>query len=312
MSNHPMRIPTIALLSMLAVARAVEAQQVAAVWPFEQLTAQADLVVIAEYMRTEDTGRRTTPPEAKSGVAVEEFRTHFTILQVLKDDGTGRIRTGGTLALRHYAQADGQVIVNAGASLAFPNLDRPYLLFLKRVDDAYEPLSGERPTASVFLLSSLGSLPPVPSHAVLPNMTGKWTLVNVDDAPPGSARHLEIDQDSRTFKVVASDGQRPSAGAHDIGIVGGSVGGAVIDSMGGRVVDNGERTEHSAIVKDGALVIESARYFQDSASGKHSTWRSEVWSLAGDRLTVEISERQDDRQIGTALLVYRRSGTRRE
>jgi len=82
--------------------------------------------------------------------------------------------------------------------------------------------------------------------------------------------------------------------------------------MGGRVVDNGERTEHSAIVKDGALVIESARYFQDPASGKHSTWRSETWSIAGDRLTVDLRERQDDREVLAALLVYRRSGTPRE
>jgi hypothetical protein len=160
--------------------------------------------------------------------------------------------------------------------------------------------------ATVLLLLALASpdeIRQAAASASLPDMTGKWALINAAEAPAGSARNLQIVQDERTFSVVSSDGHRPAPGGHTIGIVGGSVSG-----LGD---PNPWRTEHSAIVRDGALVIESTRYFSDSA-GEHSVWRSEVWSLKGDRLTIRFQERQDDRRVPVAPLVYRRSGTPRE
>ena len=146
------------------------------------------------------------------------------------------------------------------------------------------------------------------TSASLPNMTGKWTLIDAGRAPADIARNLEIVQDPRTFEIVASDGQRPRVGSHIIGIAGGTVPGLV----DGATDPNGERTQYSTVARNGSLVFEQTSSRSDKGGTRHVTWQSEVWSLADGRLTIQVHERQDDRQVQAALLVYRRPGTRRE
>jgi len=282
-----------AALTFAAAAAGGRAQHV---WTFDELTAKADLVVIASHISSQDTGRRRTHPELKGDVRAVEMRTELRVLQVLKGDPTGVVRTGATVALRHYMVIR-QDRFNLGSVLRFGEPGHPYMLFLVREPDGvYEPVSGQIfPTDSVYLLDRSDTLPP-PLPPALPNLSGTWVLINATDAPAETAPRVQVALNQKSFEVTATGGSLPASRTYSVGI------------SGGMVFANGDRTEQSAFVRDGSLVVEWARYTASAARADESIWRSEVWSVGGDRLTIRVKQRSADRTVLDAILVYRRSG----
>lgn len=146
---------------------AILCSQIGYLWTFEELTSKADLVVIAEPVRTDDTGRRPDHPNLTSALPVTEFVTTFKVMAVLKPDST-RMSRPVEIRLKHYQLDENEWrrrnrvqtgnapagLVNAGTYLDFSGHAGAYLLFLARGGaDAYEPLSGHTfPTNSVYKL----------------------------------------------------------------------------------------------------------------------------------------------------------------
>lgn len=152
-------------LALLAVSPGVARAQVGYLWSMDELRARADLVVVAEWVATEDVGRGVAQPGRESSVPTIESRTTLRILATLKNDGSSPPQAvERVLQLSHYRidyeqwrrANPGRGLVNTGTALQFQK--GPYLLFLKRSRDGrYEPLSGHTfPIDSVFLLSKAG------------------------------------------------------------------------------------------------------------------------------------------------------------
>jgi len=76
---------------------------------------------------------------------------------------------------------------------------------------------------------------------------------------------------------------------------------------GGVVSSDGGRQEWSAVIRGDALVLETTTYRVPAGSEQVSTWRSEVWTVAGDRLAIQVKERRADVTIRETTLVYRRA-----
>ena len=158
----------IAALSLLAIPSA--ALQLKQIWSFKDLQIRSDVVVIAQWVSTKDTGERTQHPEMKS-LPVIVLNTTLTPLLVLKGS-----LSEGSLMLRHYRLDTNRMsggCLQCGGSLEFrfytrsaparseggPGqfVDDPpgrYLLFLIRdKDGAYIPTSGQTfPADSVVAL----------------------------------------------------------------------------------------------------------------------------------------------------------------
>jgi len=268
--------------------------QVPHAWTFDELTAKADLVIIASHLSTQDTGRRRMDPELKPGARAAELRTELKVLQVLKADSGRGVAAGATVSLRHYSVLEPPF--SMGSTLKFGESARAYLVFLARKPDGvYEPVSGQVfPADSVYLLDRSDHIPP-PLPPSLPNMSGTWVLINVNDAPRDAARELVVTQDPRVFGVSAAAGAIPMSRTYALGVSGG-----VVSSDGGR-------QEWSAVIRGDALVLETTTYRVPAGSEQVSTWRSEVWTVAGDRLTIHVTERRADVTIRETTLVYRRA-----
>ena len=268
--------------------------QVPHAWTFDELTAKADLVIIASHLGTQDTGRRRMDAELKSEARAAELRTELKVLQVLKADHARGVAAGATLSLRHYSVLEPPF--SMGSTLKFGESARAYLVFLARKPDGvYEPVSGQVfPADSVYLLDRSDHIPP-PLPPSLPNMSGTWLLINVNDAPRDAARELVVTQDPRVFGVSAAAGAIPLSRTYALGVSGG-----VVSSDGGR-------QEWSAVIRGDALVLEITTYRVPAGSEQGSTWRSEVWTVAGDRLTIQVKERRADVTIRETTLVYRRA-----
>jgi hypothetical protein len=168
------RVAVAVLLGVMA-ARTNLGAQVGYLWSFGELGAKADLVVIAEHVRTVDTTRRTDHPELRPALPVAELESAFNVLTVLKVDAAIKSAGAPQLRLKHY-RIDSEEwrrrnppqpglppggLVNAGSMLDFSNENGPYLMFLKRGEAGmYEPLSGHTvPTDSVYLLQKQRKLP---------------------------------------------------------------------------------------------------------------------------------------------------------
>jgi len=282
--------PGAAFLFVLAAGTA----QVPHAWTFDELTAKADLVIIASHLSTQDTGRRRMNAELKPETRSAELRTELKVLQVLKADHARGVAAGATVSLRHYSVLEPPLSV--GSSLKFGEPARAYLVFLtRRPDGVYEPVSGHVfPADSAYLLDRSDHVPP-PLPPSLPNMSGTWVLINVNDAPRDAARELVVTQDPRVFGVSAAAGAIPMSRTYALGVSGG-----VVSSDGGR-------QEWSAVIRGDALVLEITTYRVPAGSEQGSTWRSEVWTVAGDRLTIQVKERRADVTLRETTLVYRRA-----
>ena len=88
-------------VSLVATVASLASFQIGYLWSFEELTAEADLVVIAERVGTDDTGRRTEHPDLKPGLPVVELATVFKVLAVLKVDTRATSSDTSRVQLKH-------------------------------------------------------------------------------------------------------------------------------------------------------------------------------------------------------------------
>jgi hypothetical protein len=106
-----------------------------------QLVQKADLVVIAtiRFTTADDTGPGPSPATTTGyGTPV---KSEFDVLTVVKGKLDGKI-----LAVRHERLSDhlGFGVINGPIFVRFDLKDRnEYLIYLKKVGDGYEPLSGQ-------------------------------------------------------------------------------------------------------------------------------------------------------------------------
>ena len=168
----PERRMRVALGSLLLVGlgAGVVHAQLGYIWTFDQLMARADCVIIASYVRTNDTGRHTTHPELQPGYPVVELESSFNVLTVLKPCGPAASAlprrfpeprgddVGTIVRLKHYKIDRERLqggLLNGGTMLDFSLGGGSYLLFLKSgTGPVYEPVSGHVfPTDSVYRLS---------------------------------------------------------------------------------------------------------------------------------------------------------------
>jgi hypothetical protein len=118
-----------------------------AVRSYDQLTKEADLVVIASPTATRDTPERRNLPGFSSAIPVIGVETTFQVAAMLK----GEVNPGPTdkskpLTLHHYRLPDRAAALPNGPGLvAFDPKDRKqYLLFLKReADGRFCAVSGQ-------------------------------------------------------------------------------------------------------------------------------------------------------------------------
>jgi hypothetical protein len=164
-----MRVTVGTSLVLLILLGAAPRAQLGYIWSFEELTAKAQAVVIAEYVCTDDTWRELDHPSLKPGLPVVELRSEFLVLSVLKPAASGT-QAGAKLWLTHYRHdmdrwrrenptQPGKPppgVVNTGDVLQFTD-PGPYLMFLvKGADGVFEPLTGHTwPGDSVFPIRSL-------------------------------------------------------------------------------------------------------------------------------------------------------------
>lgn len=119
-------------------------------WGPDELAQKADLIVIATAQSTADEFRFDTP-RAKPDTWIPVISV-FDVQSVLKGSVVGK-----TVVVRHYryfSPSADITVVDGPAFVTFnPQLKNPYLIYLKRVNGAYEPLSGqEDPCLSFSLL----------------------------------------------------------------------------------------------------------------------------------------------------------------
>jgi hypothetical protein len=143
-----------AAIVVLAIPSVAGRAQVGHLWTFDELATKANCVVIAEHLRTQDTGRRTTHPELAPSYPVVELETALKLLAVLKPCSQTALKIGTTITLKHYTpdreRIDGGLL-DGGSVLTF-SPGAAYLMFLKLSGGGvFEPVSGHTyPTASVY------------------------------------------------------------------------------------------------------------------------------------------------------------------
>jgi len=135
-------ILSILLLGTVAFAR------VHAYWPYDKLTKEADLIVIATPVSVQDTAERTTFPNivqthtnnVRRPVPAIGVETTFAILAVLK----GKTSTN-TFVFHHLRELENKPSFNRPGLVTFDAKDKKrFLLFLKRESDGrYAPLTGQ-------------------------------------------------------------------------------------------------------------------------------------------------------------------------
>jgi hypothetical protein len=151
------------LLCLLAASVALWARQVP-YWPYDKLTREADLIVIATPVSVRDTGQKTILPGIMQGTAgggcepipAIEMETSFEVLATLK--GVPRQVPIILYHLREAAPPKG-IVVNGPSLVSFePKEKRRYLLFLRREQDGrYVSLTGQTDPAGA--VKDLGTCP---------------------------------------------------------------------------------------------------------------------------------------------------------
>lgn len=121
-------------------------------WTYQEMFDQADLIVIARVVKTEDTAERGTILTLKAIEVVTDFRTHL----VLKGDKNIK-----TFQLRYYRLAnlsDEETIANGPNLVEFSRENAPCLLFLvKARDGRYVPVTGQEDPALHSVLELPGT-----------------------------------------------------------------------------------------------------------------------------------------------------------
>jgi hypothetical protein len=146
-----MKTITIAIL-MLATTFLAQARLVR-LWPSQELFDQADLVVIAKPVATQDTSEQAVLPDITPDVHVVGLSTDFDVSVVMKGDKSTK-----KLVLHHYRLANPKELMLDGPSLASfdSKAHSQFLLFLHRESDGrYSPVSGQTDPA-IFSILKVG------------------------------------------------------------------------------------------------------------------------------------------------------------
>jgi hypothetical protein len=145
------RMKTLLTLALLLSLPVVAFGRIRPVWTYEQLHADADLVVIAKPVSGTHLEEKVSLPNISPAVPVVGIETQFDVRLVLKGDLKMK-----TIELHHYAlqrPADGQ---SRGApQLVSFDSKQPgcYLMFLKReADDRYAPVTGQTDPAAECII----------------------------------------------------------------------------------------------------------------------------------------------------------------
>ena len=146
-------------LSVFAVCATAAAARPVALWPYEKLHQEADVVVLARAVKSLDTGD-PLPDNPWPTIEFLSKETTFETLAVLKGAKVEK------LVLVHYRLKDGNIPPNGPMLVAFRTVEEAakanqyaaapeYLLFLKRgADGRYEPVTGQ--IDSVLSVRSVG------------------------------------------------------------------------------------------------------------------------------------------------------------
>ncbi len=128
-------------------------------WPYKQLTEEADLIVIATPIKTEETGERINLPgivRNNKPISAVGINTIFTVLAVLKGDNDLE-----NLVFFHLREAKPPETarVNPPLLVSFdPKKKNRYLLFLKcETDGRFSSLTGQTDPAGA--VKDLGIYP---------------------------------------------------------------------------------------------------------------------------------------------------------
>jgi hypothetical protein len=130
-------------------------------WPYDRLTKEADLIVIAVPLSTRDTAEKTTLPgiwhvdtnNVRSLIPAIGVETTFTALAVLKGDANTT-----KVVFHHLRETVQRLALDGPGLVAFdPKEKKTFLLFLKRESDGrYAPLTGQTdPDGSVKVLGDI-------------------------------------------------------------------------------------------------------------------------------------------------------------
>jgi len=137
---------TIAVSLILATALLAQARPVRS-WSYQQLYDQADLVVVAKPVSTQDTTEKAVLPDVAPDVHVVGLSTAFDVSVVMKGDKSAK-----QCVVHHYRLENPKEILFNGPSLATfdPQQNTRFLLFLHReADGRFSPVSGQTDPAFV-------------------------------------------------------------------------------------------------------------------------------------------------------------------
>src|SRR2546427_8348483 len=130
----------ITALTILTVALLRQAREMTS-WSYQELYDQADLVVIAKPISTQDASEKAVLPNISPDVHVVGSSTEFAISVVMKGDKSLK-----KCALHHYRLTNPKEMMINGPMLASfdPEQHTRFLLFLHReADGRYSPVSGQ-------------------------------------------------------------------------------------------------------------------------------------------------------------------------
>ena len=127
-------------LLILTAALSAQAREMRS-WSYQELYDQADLVVIAKPISTQDASEKAVLPNISPDVHVVGLSTEFAISVVMKGDK--RLKK---CVLHQYRLTNPKEMMNNGPMLASfdPKQHTRFLLFLHReADGRYAPVSGQ-------------------------------------------------------------------------------------------------------------------------------------------------------------------------
>ena len=121
---------------------------------YQELYDQADLMIIAKPISTQDTVEKTTLPNIAPDVHVVGLSTEVEISMVMKGDKSLK-----KVTLHHYRVANPEDLLNSGPNLVSfdPSQQTLFLMFLRlEKDGRYAPVSGQTDPSENSILKLKG------------------------------------------------------------------------------------------------------------------------------------------------------------
>jgi hypothetical protein len=152
------------LVFVISIGSSANARPIAS-WPYDKLTAEADLIVIATPTIVKDTGKKTELPggirmtgddNIPRPIPVVMMEATFEVLSILKGEAKGKD------FIFHYWRLEPpstEPVMNAAKLVSFdPNKKERYLLFLRREPEGdYSSLTGQ--IDPILGIKELGTYP---------------------------------------------------------------------------------------------------------------------------------------------------------